>query len=76
MPKSPSLILPSLVTLISGVAVLLVWAAIVEAFISQYHEPVLPYGLKISFGCVELVLLTLFLVLSGRRGAREEPVAE
>jgi uncharacterized membrane protein SpoIIM required for sporulation len=32
-----------LVTLISGVALMLVWAGIIEAFFSQYHEPVMPY---------------------------------
>jgi len=50
-----------LVTLILGVGVLLVWAGIVEAFLSQYHEPVLPYWAKITFGAVELCLLALFL---------------
>ena len=54
------------VTLILGVALLLVWAGIVEAFFSQYHEPVLPYIVKIAFGSVELVLLTLYLARSGR----------
>ena len=60
-------ILPSLVTLIFGVAIMLVWAGIVEAFLSQYHAPVLPYSLKITFGCVELVLLVAFFMFSGRR---------
>ena len=55
-----------LTTLIGGVAILLVWAGIVEAFFSQYHEPVLPYAVKISFGLLELTLLALFLSLSGR----------
>lgn len=54
------------VTLIFGVALLLVWAGFVEAFFSQYHEPVLPYAVKIAFGMVELVLLVLFLNRSGR----------
>jgi len=56
-----------LVTLIFGVAVMLIWAGIVEAFFSQYHEPVLPYGVKIGFGILELALLVLFLAGSGRR---------
>ncbi len=56
-----------LVTLISGVAVLLVWAGFIEAFFSQYHEPVLPYSLKIAFGCIELLLLAFYL---GRSGAK------
>jgi hypothetical protein len=54
-----------LVTLIFGVACLLVWAGFVEAFLSQYHEPVIPYELKIAFGLVELMLLVLFLSRSG-----------
>ena len=55
-----------LMTLIFGVGVLLVWAGIVEAFLSQYHEPVIPYEVKIAFGLLELMLLTLYL---GRSGA-------
>jgi uncharacterized membrane protein SpoIIM required for sporulation len=55
------------VTLIFGVALLLVWAGFIEAFLSQYHEPVIPYNAKIAFGLVELVLLTLFLSKSGSR---------
>jgi len=55
-----------IVTLIFGVGLLLVWAGIVEAFLSQYHEPVLPYTVKITFGLVELVLLVLFLAKSGK----------
>ncbi len=55
------------VTLICGVALMLVWAGVIEAFFSQYHAPVLPYWLKISFGCVELAALTAFLTLAGRR---------
>ena len=57
-----------LVTLAGGVAVLLVWAGLVESFLSQYHRPVLPYGLKIGFGMVELILLVAFL---SRAGASE-----
>ena len=56
-----------LVTLIVGVALMLVWAGIVEAFFSQYHEPVLPYWLKIVFGSAELLCLTFFLAFAGRR---------
>jgi uncharacterized membrane protein SpoIIM required for sporulation len=58
-----------LVTLIFGVALLLVWAGFVEAFLSQYHEPIIPYDAKILFGLVELVLLFLFLAKSGTRKA-------
>ena len=48
-------------TLIGGVAVLLVWAAIVESFFSQYHQPVVPYWIKIAFGCAEFAVLVWFL---------------
>ncbi len=58
-------ITPDVVTLIFGVGVLLVWAGFVEAFLSQYHEPVIPYSAKIAFGVVELGLLVLFLARSG-----------
>ena len=57
---------PDLVTLIFGVAVMLVWAGFVESFLSQYHEPVIPYAAKIGFGCVELGLLISFLSRAGR----------
>lgn len=55
------------VTLIFGVAVLLVWAGFIEAFLSQYNEPVIPYSAKIAFGSLELILLSLFLAKSGTR---------
>lgn len=54
-----------LVTLVFGIGLLLVWAGFVEAFLSQYHEPIIPYSAKIVFGLVELVLLFLFLAKSG-----------
>jgi uncharacterized membrane protein SpoIIM required for sporulation len=57
-----------LVTLIGGVALLLVWAGVVESFLSQYHEPVIPYGIKIGFGVIELILLVVFLGRCGRAG--------
>ena len=60
---------PDLVTLIFGVGLLLVWAGFVEAFLSQYHEPIVPYEVKIAFGLVELVLLFLFLAKSGAKGS-------
>jgi uncharacterized membrane protein SpoIIM required for sporulation len=52
---------PDVSILIGGVAVLLVWAGLVEAFFSQYHEPVLPYWLKIAFGVTEMAALIWFL---------------
>ena len=48
-------------TLIGGVAVMLVWAGIVESFLSQHHQPAVPYWVKIAFGTAELVLLAWFL---------------
>jgi uncharacterized membrane protein SpoIIM required for sporulation len=56
---------PDLVTLIGGVALLLVWAGFVEAFLSQYHEPVFPYEAKIALGLFQLGLLGLFLIRAG-----------
>jgi len=55
-----------LLTLIGGVALMLVWAGLVEAFFSQYHEPVLPYAVKIAFGVLQLGALVVFLTLAGR----------
>jgi len=52
-------------TLILGISLLLVWAGIIEAFFSQYHEPVIPYALKIAFGTIELTALTIYLGRSG-----------
>jgi uncharacterized membrane protein SpoIIM required for sporulation len=63
---------PDLVTLISAVALLLVYAGIVESFLSQYHEPVLPYAVKIAFGLAELGALVAYLSLSGRDHAAGE----
>lgn len=61
---------PGLTTLIGGVAVLLVWAGIIESFISQYHQPALPYAVKITFGILQLGLLAAFL---GRRLPGQKP---
>jgi uncharacterized membrane protein SpoIIM required for sporulation len=55
-----------MITLIGGVGVMLVWAGMVESFLSQYHQPVIPYWAKIVFGAVELVSLTWFLGRCGR----------
>jgi len=62
---------PDVVTLSFGAALLLVWAGIVEAFFSQYHEPVIPYAVKIAFGIVELAALGAYLGISGRGQQRE-----
>jgi uncharacterized membrane protein SpoIIM required for sporulation len=58
-------IAPDVATIMFGAGVLLVWAGIVESFLSQYHQPVIPYSIKIAFGATELVALTLFLARSG-----------
>jgi uncharacterized membrane protein SpoIIM required for sporulation len=55
-----------LFAIVAGAAALLVWAGLVEAFVSQYHQPVLPYALKIAFGLCEIAALTLFLGWAGR----------
>ena len=60
-----------LVILIFGVAVMLVWAGLVESFFSQYHEPVISYTFKIMFGLTQLSLLTLLLVRSGSSPAAQ-----
>jgi len=54
-----------LLTLIGGVAVMLIWAGFVEAFLSQYHQPVIPYVAKIGFGVVELIVLVFWLSSCG-----------
>jgi uncharacterized membrane protein SpoIIM required for sporulation len=56
-----------LVTLIFGAAIMLVWAGIIESFVSQYHRPVLIYAIKISFGLLELAALYLYFFRVGRK---------
>jgi len=57
---------PDLFALVGGAAAMLVWAGCIEAFVSQYHQPVLPYALKIGFGVCELTALAAYLWLAGR----------
>ncbi len=64
--------LEDMTTLIIGLAGLLVWAGIIEAFFSQYHEPVIPYYIKISFGVIEAIILFFYLFLSGRNKVKNE----
>ncbi|HKP94369.1 MAG TPA: stage II sporulation protein M [Fibrobacteria bacterium] len=59
---------PDAAVLMGGIASMLVWAGIVEAFFSQYHYPILPYWIKITFGCAELTALILYLGWAGRGG--------
>jgi len=61
-----------LVTLLIAAALLLVWAGIIESFFSQYHEPYLPYWVKISFGGIQLFLLYFYLFRVGRGDELEE----
>lgn len=61
---------PAILTLISGAALMLMWAGLVESFLSQYHAPVVPYSVKIVFGGVELLLLLVWLMRSGREERR------
>lgn len=63
-------VMPDVVTLCFGAALMLVWAGIVEAFLSQYHDPVLPYGVKIAFGIVELAVLAWYFLASGGTASR------
>jgi hypothetical protein len=51
----------------------LIWAGLVEGFFSQYHEPLVPYSVKIAFGLVQLALLAVFLGRSGRSGETSAP---
>jgi uncharacterized membrane protein SpoIIM required for sporulation len=53
--------------LVAGLAMMLVWAGIMEAFFSQHHAPVLPYGFKVAVAIAELVLLAIYLLLIGKR---------
>ena len=54
-------------TLIGGVSVMLVWAGLIESFVSQHHQPVLPYWLKISFGIGEFIVLVALLGSAWRK---------
>lgn len=58
--------------LVAGLAMMLVWAGIMEAFFSQHHAPVLPYSFKVAVALAELVLLTLYLLLTGRKEVAED----
>ena len=55
-----------LFSIAAGAAALLIWAGVLEAFVSQYHQPVIPYALKIAAGVCELAALCLFLTWAGR----------
>lgn len=59
-------------TLLLGVALMLVWAGFVEAFLSQYHAPVVPYWIKITLGMVELILVCFYFNWAGRSRVQGE----
>jgi uncharacterized membrane protein SpoIIM required for sporulation len=61
--------------LIAGLAMMLVWAGMMEAFFSQHQAPVLPYGFKVAVGAAELALLTTYLLLVGRKESGAQPRA-
>ena len=58
--------------LVAGLAMMLVWAGLMEAFFSQHHAPVLPYRFKVAVAVAELVLLTIYLLMTGRTGIGTE----
>jgi len=66
--------------LVAGLSMMLFWAGIMEAFFSQHHAPVLPYGFKVAVAIAELILLTTYLLLIGRTesgsGVRSELSSE
>lgn len=64
------LIRADLITLIVGASLMMVWAGIIESFLSQYHGPALYPG-KIIFGVFELLGLILFLSFSGRKSGKK-----
>jgi uncharacterized membrane protein SpoIIM required for sporulation len=64
-------VMPDVVTLCFGAAVMLVWAGIVESFLSQYHQPVIPYAVKIAFGTIEGAALVWYLTRAGGSGNKE-----
>jgi uncharacterized membrane protein SpoIIM required for sporulation len=59
--------------LVAGLALMLVWAGLMEAFFSQHHAPVLPYEFKVAVGAAELVLLTIYLLMIGQRETNSQP---
>jgi uncharacterized membrane protein SpoIIM required for sporulation len=59
-------ILDDLITLVLLIVLLLIWAGIIESFFSQYHEPLLPYSVKIFFGATQLAALFYYLLATGK----------
>jgi hypothetical protein len=50
---------------------MLIWAGIVESFLSQYHAPQF-YPWKITFGALQLFALILFFTFCGRNRREKE----
>jgi uncharacterized membrane protein SpoIIM required for sporulation len=63
---------PDVATLCGGAALLLIWAGVIEAFLSQHHEPAVPYAAKIAFGVAQLTALAWWLLRAGTRGENSE----
>jgi uncharacterized membrane protein SpoIIM required for sporulation len=55
------LISKDITALIILIIILLIWAAIIEAYISLHHDPVIPYKIKIIFGTFQFLLLLIYL---------------
>ncbi len=64
-------ILPDITTLAIGVMLMMGWAGAIEAAFSQYHEPVVPYWVKIVFGTIQLLLLAWYLCFAGRTKTKD-----
>ena len=62
---------PDVATLCGGAALLLVWAGLIESFLSQHHEPAVPYAAKIAFGVAQLMALVWWLARSGARATKD-----
>lgn len=68
-------VVPDVATLCGGAALLLVWAGLIESFLSQYHEPVVPYWAKIAFGTVQLAVVLWWWFRSGAKREAGEDAA-
>lgn len=63
-----------LVILIGGIGVLLIWAGVIESFMSQYHEPIISYSAKITFGFLQLCTLVAYLTFVGQKKKLDQSV--
>ena len=59
------LLIPDMINICTVIVVLLIYAGIIESFVSQYHEPQLNVWVKIVFGLVNLGLLVAWLGFGG-----------